>query len=173
VRKRANFSAVKSGLERSWQPFCALHKAFQRELQCRTRMPLDDKELEQISKMLERGGKMLANHCAACKSPLFEFQGKTMCPVCEYRKKQDATQAPDSPAEVLTQTAQSPQSAKTRQGVPLHDIIAELMSRLALEMSTETDLARIDAQLECIERGLRIIQLIRGIDFVASDARNE
>ena len=45
-------------------------------------MALDDRELEQISQMLERGGKMLADHCVACKSPLFKFEGKTTCPVC-------------------------------------------------------------------------------------------
>ncbi len=136
-------------------------------------MPLDDRELEQISKMLERGGKMLADHCVACKSPLFKFEGKTTCPVCTYRQMQNAIQTSESPAEVSTQAVQSTQSVSTRQRVPLDDVITELISNLAIEMRTETDLARIHTQLECIERGLRIIQLVRGIDSVASDARHE
>ena len=49
-------------------------------------MPLDDQELEQISNMLERGGKMLADHCVVCKSPLFKFEGKTTCPVLHVQK---------------------------------------------------------------------------------------
>ncbi|HYB59731.1 MAG TPA: Sjogren's syndrome/scleroderma autoantigen 1 family protein [Candidatus Acidoferrales bacterium] len=134
-------------------------------------MPLDDRELEQISKMLERGGKMLADHCVACKSPLFKFEGKTTCPVCTYRQMQNAIETSESPAEVSTQAVQSTQSVRTSQRVSLDDVITELISNLATEMRTETDLTRIHTQLECIERGLRIIQLIRGIDSLASDAR--
>jgi UPF0148 protein len=136
-------------------------------------MPLDDRELEQISKMLERGGKMLADHCVVCKSPLFKFEGKTTCPVCTYRKMQNAIQTSESPAAASTQAVQSTQSVSTRQREPLDDVITKIISNLAIEMRTETDLARIHTQLECIERGLRIIQLIRGIDFLASDARHE
>ena len=135
-------------------------------------MPLDDRELEQISKMLERGGKMLADHCVACKSPLFKFEGKTMCPVCTYRKMQNAIETSESPAEVSTQAVQSTQSVSMSQRMSLDDVITELISNLATEMRTETDLARIHTQLECIDRGLRIIQLIRGIDSLASDARH-
>lgn len=134
-------------------------------------MPLEDRELEQISKMLERGGKMLADHCVACKSPLFKFEGKTTCPVCTYRKMQNAIETSESPA-VSTQAVHSTQSVSTSQRVSLDDVITELISNLATEMRTETDLARIHTQLECIERGLRIIQLIRGIDSLASDARH-
>jgi UPF0148 protein len=135
-------------------------------------MPLEDRELEQISKMLERGGKMLADHCVACKSPLFKFEGKTTCPVCTYRKMQNAIETSENPAEVSTQAVHSTQSVSTSQRVSLDDVITELISNLATEMRTETDLARIHTQLECIERGLRIIQLIRGIDSLASDARH-
>ena len=136
-------------------------------------MALDDRELEQISKMLERGGKMLADHCVACKSPLFKFEGKTTCPVCTYRAMQNAIRTSESPAKVSTQAVQSTQSESTRQRVPLDDVITELISNLAIEMRAETDLARIHTQLECIARGLRIIQVIRGIDSLASNARHE
>ena len=136
-------------------------------------MPLDDRELEQISKMLERGGTMLADHCVVCKSPLFKFEGKMTCPVCTYRQMQNAIQTAESPVAASTHAAPSTQSVSTRQRQPMDDVIIERISKLAIEMRTETDLARIHAQLECIERGLRIIQLIRGIDFLASDARHD
>ena len=152
--------------------FWVLHKAFQRELLCKGRMPLDDRELEQISKMLERGGKMLADHCVVCKSPLFKFEGKTICPVCTYRETQSAEHAPDSPAQGLKREALPPEATTPGQGVPLDSVITELIAALAFDMRTETDLARINTQLDCIERGLRIIQLIRGIDFATSDTRH-
>ena len=134
-------------------------------------MPLDDQELEQISKMLERGGKMLADHCETCYSPLFKFEGKVTCPVCSYRATQTPVTETEHAAVVETQSPQAAQSPRARQSLLLDEAIAEFVSNLAVKMSTETDLARIQVQLECIERGLRIIQLVRAIDSLVSTPR--
>ncbi|MGZ7194143.1 MAG: Sjogren's syndrome/scleroderma autoantigen 1 family protein [Halobacteriota archaeon] len=134
-------------------------------------MPLDDRELEQISKMLERGGKMLADHCETCYSPLFKFEGKVTCPVCSYRATQTPVTETEHAAVVETQPLQAAQSPRARQSLLLDEAIAEFVSNLAVKMSTETDLARIQVQLECIERGLRIIQLVRAIDSLVSTPR--
>ncbi|MCJ7638905.1 MAG: Sjogren's syndrome/scleroderma autoantigen 1 family protein [Halobacteriota archaeon] len=134
-------------------------------------MPLDDRELEQISKMLERGGKMLADHCETCYSPLFKFEGKVTCPVCSYRATQTPVTETEHAAVVETQSPQAAQSPRARQSLLLDEAIAEFVSNLAVKMSTETDLARIQVQLECIERGLRIIQLVRAIDSLVSTPR--
>ena len=134
-------------------------------------MPLEDRELEQISKLLERGGKMLADHCETCHSPLFKFEGKVTCPVCSYRATQTPVTGTERAAVVGTQSPQAAQSPRAPQSLLLDDAIAEFISNLAVKMSTETDLARIQVQLECIERGLRIIQLARGIDSLVSNSR--
>lgn len=134
-------------------------------------MPLDDRELEQISKLLERGGKMLADHCEICHSPLFKFEGKVMCPVCSYRATQTPVKETESAAAVEIQSPQAAQSPRARQSLLLDEAIADFVSNLAVKMSTETDLARIQVQLECIERGLQIIQLVRGIDSLVSSTR--
>jgi len=134
-------------------------------------MPLDDRELEQISKLLERGGKMLADHCETCHSPLFKFEGKLTCPVCSYRATQTPVTETERAAVVETQSPQAAQSPRARQSLLLDEAIAEFVSNLAVKMSTETDLARIQVQLECIERGLRIIQLVRAIDSLVSSSR--
>jgi len=134
-------------------------------------MPLDDRELEQISKLLERGGKMLADHCETCHSPLFKFEGKLTCPVCSYRATQTPVTETERAAVVETQSPQAAQSPRARQSLLLDEAIAEFVSNLAVKMSTETDLARIQVQLECIERGLRIIQLVRGIESLVSSSR--
>ncbi|MGZ5502319.1 MAG: Sjogren's syndrome/scleroderma autoantigen 1 family protein [Halobacteriota archaeon] len=134
-------------------------------------MPLDDRELEQISKMLERGGKMLADHCETCYSPLFKFEGKVTCPVCSYRATQTPVTETEHAAVVETQSPHAAQSPRARQSLLLDEAIAEFVSNLAVKMSTETDLARIQVQLECIERGLRIIQLVRAIDSLVSTPR--
>ena len=134
-------------------------------------MSLDDRELEQISKLLERGGKMLADHCETCHSPLFKFEGKVTCPVCSYRATQTPVTETERAAVVETQSPQAAQSPRARQSLLLDEAIAEFISNLAVKMSTETDLTRIQVQLECIERGLRIIQLVRGIESLVSSSR--
>ncbi len=126
-------------------------------------MALDDDEIEQISKMLERGGKMLAAHCEQCQSPLFKYEGKTTCPVCEYRAVQKPPQSPPQASEAPSSQATPSMVQGTDQTMHLDELIMETVSNLAFKMSTETDLARVQTQLECIERGLRILQLIRGI----------
>jgi len=162
------------GSRLAWRdPFRALHKAFQQQLLSRSTMPLDDRELEQISKMLERGGKMLADHCESCHSPLFKFEGKVTCPVCSYRATQTTIQEPERATAVATQPAQPAHSPPARQSLLLDEAMAEFVLNLAVKMRTETDLARIHIQLECIERGLRIIQLVRGIDAPVSNARRD
>ncbi len=43
----------------------------------------DNDNIQKISRMLEIGATMLAQHCDACGAPLFRYQGRIMCPVCE------------------------------------------------------------------------------------------
>jgi len=47
---------------------------------------MEDKDLEKVTKMLERGGTMLAKHCE-CGAPLFKYQGKVVCPVCDAKNQ--------------------------------------------------------------------------------------
>jgi UPF0148 protein len=112
---------------------------------------------------------MLADHCETCHSPLFKFEGNVTCPVCSYRAMQTPTKEPERATAVDTRPAQPAPTA--RQSLFLDERIADFVSNLAAKMSAETDLSRIQVQLECIERGLRIIQLVRGIDSLASNSR--
>jgi len=38
---------------------------------------------EKMVELLLSRGKMLKYHCSKCKSPLFEKEGKVLCPVCD------------------------------------------------------------------------------------------
>ncbi|NPE29547.1 hypothetical protein HNV12_16620, partial [Methanococcoides sp. SA1] len=38
---------------------------------------------KQISRLLEMGGTMLAQHCATCGAPMFRYQGEVLCPICQ------------------------------------------------------------------------------------------
>ncbi|MFQ5815806.1 MAG: Sjogren's syndrome/scleroderma autoantigen 1 family protein [Candidatus Hydrothermarchaeaceae archaeon] len=46
-----------------------------------------DKTVKDMAEMLLKGAKMLQYHCDTCKSPLFQKEGKIICPVCGELKK--------------------------------------------------------------------------------------
>jgi UPF0148 protein len=41
-----------------------------------------DYKIQQISRFLEAGGTMLAQHCNVCGAPFFRYHGEIVCPVC-------------------------------------------------------------------------------------------
>lgn len=43
---------------------------------------MEDEKTKKAAELLMAGGKMLGIHCGKCMSPLFEFEGKIVCPVC-------------------------------------------------------------------------------------------
>jgi UPF0148 protein len=134
-------------------------------------MPLDDRELEQISKALERGGTMLANHCEICNAPLFKIEGKVTCPVCTFRATQTHKQESESSVEAKKPPVEITRSLGLSQWSSADEVIVELVANLASQARVETDLARIQAQLECIERGLRIVRLFREIDAFSNNRK--
>ncbi len=126
-------------------------------------MGLSDKELEHISKALERGGKMLAQHCENCHSPLFKLQDKIVCPVCEYRKAENSAELSKGGREEKTEAevkkAKSTEHYKT---IPIDEYVTSVIINIAEHMRVETDLSRVQIQLECIEKGLKILRMMRG-----------
>jgi uncharacterized Zn finger protein (UPF0148 family) len=136
-------------------------------------MPLDDRELEQISKALERGGKMLADHCEICSSPLFKVEGKVTCPVCTFRATQSRKQESGSSARTEEKPIGLKWSQSLDQWSRIDEAIAELVANLACQARVETDFARIQAQLDCIERGLRIVRLFREIDAFSNNKQRD
>jgi len=45
-----------------------------------------DDKIQKITKLLEKGGTMLATH-HECGAPMFRYQGKVVCPVCDFQEK--------------------------------------------------------------------------------------
>ncbi|RLG20960.1 hypothetical protein DRN72_04345 [Methanosarcinales archaeon] len=50
---------------------------------------MEDDKIKKISKMLELGGTMLAQHCSKCGAPLFRYKGRILCPVCESEEESE------------------------------------------------------------------------------------
>ncbi|NYT19062.1 MAG: hypothetical protein GKC08_02045 [Methanosarcinales archaeon] len=42
-----------------------------------------DDKIKQISRLLELGGTMLAQHCTTCGAPMFRYHGNVLCPLCQ------------------------------------------------------------------------------------------
>ncbi len=43
----------------------------------------ENDDLQKISRFVEMGGTMTAQHCANCGAPMIRYQGKTFCPLCD------------------------------------------------------------------------------------------
>ena len=140
-------------------------------------MNSDDEQVRKISKMLELGGTMLAEHCQTCSSPMFRYHGNVICPVCNTREEGQPAEIPATPttsaipASTLA-SAPRPESQRTSEPIaavssgamlPLEELILKKITGIANSMQDETDPRRISEQLDIIERGLDIIEQLRNI----------
>ncbi len=107
-------------------------------------------EIDAMSRLLELGGTMLADHCSKCGAPLFRYQGRTGCPICDFKmmQKEDIKEVDDRKETKKTAVA------------PFRDIISEKIGGIASDMQKETDLSHIRDQMDCIERGIRILRML-------------
>ncbi|SFM76743.1 Sjogren's syndrome/scleroderma autoantigen 1 family protein [Methanolobus profundi] len=151
----------------------------------------DDDTIKKISKMLEIGGTMLAQHCGNCGAPLFRYQGRVLCPVCEdIRDPRSPAQAASpavpsrssvderspakekevpvaaSPGTVPSPVRATPATVPDRPLVQgslseLESLIISKMTSMAREMQAETDPRRVDEYLDLIDRSMDIIAKMR------------
>jgi UPF0148 protein len=77
----------------------------------REAVTMEDKNLEKVTRMLERGGTMLAKHCE-CGAPMFKYQGKVVCPVCDGKKEQAGQESTQLAVPVETKPALSHQAVE-------------------------------------------------------------
>lgn len=123
-------------------------------------MPEDDK-IQKITRLLEKGGTMLATH-HECGAPLFRFQGKAVCPVCNFQEKEEKKRKEPEPKPA---TPTKPEAIKVQQTVDsqtISRIVTSKTNDIASGLEAETDLQRIKDKMDCIERGIRILKLLQG-----------
>ncbi|MCZ7399289.1 MAG: autoantigen p27 domain-containing protein [Candidatus Methanoperedens sp.] len=118
-------------------------------------------KLQRITKLLEIGGTMLANH-HECGAPMFRYQGKVVCPVCDFQEKpepaRESKRAPESPKSARTQK-QPEQEPGDLQSIKR--IIQTKIQDIAAGLEDETDLHRMKDKLDCIEQGIKILKLLQ------------
>ncbi len=114
-------------------------------------------EIDVMSRMLERGGTMLAETCERCGAPMFRYHGKIGCPTCDFKMLQDGG------AKTTGVTGKTPEEMGVGEeiaGISLRDVVSDKIAKIAADMQKETDLVRIRDQMDCIERGIRIMGLL-------------
>ena len=144
-----------------------------------------------ITKLLEKGGTMLATH-HDCGAPMFRYQGKVVCPVCDFQERKQEhqqhqqlqQQQEQQQQEELEKRRKKNDEQQISQGqqknrssgtsgisgstpapvLQISNIIANKIRSLTASLETETELGRIKDQMECIERGVRILKLLRETD---------
>ena len=114
-------------------------------------------KLQKITKLLEIGGTMLANH-HECGAPMFRYQGKVVCPVCDFQEKpepaRESKRAPESPKSGRIQKPELGDLQSTK------SIIQAKIQDIAAGLEDETDLHRMKDKLDCIEQGIKILKLL-------------
>lgn len=116
-----------------------------------------DNKIQKITRLLENGGTMLATH-HECGAPLFRYQGKTVCPVCDFQEKQEAKEVKQEKKQEPQQKIQASQAFSSQE---INRIIMGKIQNIAASLEAETDLARVKDKMECIEQGIRILKLLK------------
>lgn len=94
--------------------------------------------MAKTAEMLLAGGKMLSLHCATCRSPMFEYEGKVLCPVCGEK-------AGVTKARVKSEGAIEP-------------ILRKKLDQLAAELKGETDRHSATEILELMKLILEVLE---------------
>lgn len=105
----------------------------------------EEDKIKKITALLEKGGTMTASH-HECGAPIFRYQGKTVCPVCDFQE------------EVKQVEQAKPQEGDYK---TISRIINNKLNSVTIGLEAETELARIRERMECIELSIRILKLLK------------
>jgi uncharacterized Zn finger protein (UPF0148 family) len=103
-----------------------------------------EKHIAKITDMLLSGGKMLSIHCGECKSPLFEYQGKVVCPVCGEREVKAPPEPALKPAAVGTER-----------------VLREKLDWVTGQLQRETDHRKISELVELMKSLLEALEKVK------------
>ncbi len=150
----------------------------------------ENRKLQMITRLLEKGGTMLASH-HECGAPMFRYQGKVLCPVCDFQEQKEVQEtrkpAIREPEERKIRSEKEPKNVEKnveravektvereeirREIIPVMEPQPYELSRVAAltqnkiygiaeSLENETDLQRVKEKLECIELGIKILKLL-------------
>jgi len=110
---------------------------------------MKEEDMNKIVDMLMAGGKMLSIHCAKCMSPLFDYKGKVVCPVCGGETKLAEEKGKTPPTKKLEEALRSKIDLLTEQ------LAKETDHEKTLEILEQIKAAGMKVQRDAILRALR------------------
>ncbi len=119
-------------------------------------------KMQKITRLLEKGGTMLASS-HECGAPMFRFQGKVMCPVCESGEEKKVAGEPSAlvmPSRVQKESIQDSSSRIRGGDAQIAEMTRKKIQEIAGSLENETDLHRIKEKMDCIELGIRVLKLL-------------
>jgi UPF0148 protein len=124
----------------------------------------ENSKMQKITRLLEKGGTMLASS-HECGAPMFRYQGKVLCPVCDTGTEGEKKAAGESIASGKPPRVQKegvPETPSRIQGdnASIAEMTRKKIQEIAESLENETDLHRIKEKMECIELGIRILKLL-------------
>ncbi|HMB44649.1 MAG TPA: Sjogren's syndrome/scleroderma autoantigen 1 family protein [Candidatus Methanoperedens sp.] len=127
-----------------------------------------DDKIQKITKLLEKGGTMLATH-HECGAPMFRYQGKIVCPVCDFQEEKQKNEPQETGKTEKPQIGhKKADQNRIVRAEPLsfdtsaiNNMIINKVRELAISLETEADLGRTRDKMECIEQGLKILKLLQ------------
>ena len=102
---------------------------------------MQDDKIAKMTEALLSGGKMLSLHCAKCKGPLFEKDGKITCAVCGIKVTEAKAEA-----------------AKPVAARDVQEILAEKLQESAAQLWKETDPHKISEILVLMKSILEALE---------------
>ncbi len=123
-------------------------------------MPENGK-IRKITILLEKGGTMLASH-HECGAPLFRYQGKVVCPVCDFPEEIKGGKEVKK-GLVPEAKAVKPEAKAAPEGdyQAISRIVMNKTLEFASSLEAETDLQRAKDKMGCIELGIKILKMLK------------
>ena len=121
-------------------------------------------KMQRITKLLEKGGTMLASS-HECGAPMFRYQGKVLCPVCDagIEDVKKAPAEPDISSKMPPLRKEKVPEMPFRMPGDYARVAAmtkKKIQEIAESLENETDMHRIKEKMECMELGIRILKLM-------------
>lgn len=142
----------------------------------------EDEKIQKITKLLEIGGTMLASH-HECGAPMFRYQGKIICPVCDFPGKSESRTELKSEIKIVPEIKKERKQENKVQNVDMErersrsgqeglkpldfsleaikEMILKKTYEMAQDLAAENDLSRVKEKMLCIEEGVKLVKLLQ------------
>ncbi|KXB00620.1 hypothetical protein AKJ42_00145 [candidate division MSBL1 archaeon SCGC-AAA261C02] len=114
-------------------------------------------KIDELASVLLAGGKMLSQHCPKCKTPLFEYEEKIICPVCGGEVVEEET----TPKERDSGSGEVVAKAEGKPATELKRIAQNKLAQLEDKLEDENDPEKVNEILKAIKSTLDVLERLK------------